>query len=109
MLSACLGASVVSVTLGKPGLAEPHLATHDVKDEHSLAVVAVENAARCLDNLAVARLPHLGRTGTTLRLLDKLPDVPEDSLNKPPCCLRVIESDVIGNGVEVMESRFSPD
>jgi hypothetical protein len=42
-------------------------------------------------------------------VLHKLLDVLKDSLNKTPCRLRVIESDVIGNGVEVMESWFSPD
>ena len=104
-----LGLSVVSVTLDKPGLAETHLTAHDVKDEDSLAVVAVENATRCLDNLAVTRLPHLRGTGTTLGLLHKLLDVLKNSLNKTACRRRVIESDVIGNGVEVMESRFSPD
>jgi len=104
-----LGLSVVSVTLDKPGLAETHLTARDVKDEDSLAVVAVENATRCLDHLAVTRLPHLRGTGTTLGLLHKLLNVLKNSLNKTACRRRVIESDVIGNGVEVMESRFSPD
>jgi hypothetical protein len=88
---------------------QPALGTHDVKDEDSLAVVAVENATRCLDNLAVTRLPHLRGTGTTLGLLHQLLNVLKNSLNKTACRLRVIESDVIGNGVEVMESRLSPD
>jgi hypothetical protein len=39
----------------------------------------------------------------------KLLDVLNNPLNKTPCRLLVIESDVIGNGVEVMESRFGPD
>lgn len=56
-----------------------------------------------------ARLPHLWRTGTALRLIHKLLDVLKNSLHKTPCRLRVMESDVIGNRVEVMESRFSPD
>jgi hypothetical protein len=108
-LVGALGVSVVTITLDKPGLAETHLAAHDVKHERSLAVVAVENATRSLDNLAVARLPHLRGTGTALWLLHKLLDVPEDSLNETTRRLRVIESDVIRNGVEVMESGFSPD
>ncbi len=104
-----LGVSVVSVTLDKSRLAETHLTTHDVKNEDARAVVAIEHATRCLDNLAVTRLSHLRRTGTALGLFHKLLNVLEDSLNKTPRRLRVIESDVIGNGVEFMESRFSPD
>jgi hypothetical protein len=86
-----------------------HLTAHDVKDGDSLAVVAGENATRGLDNLAVTRLPHLRRTGTTLGLLHKLLDVLKNSSNKTSRRLRVIESDVIRNGVELMESRFSPN
>ena len=86
-----------------------HLPAHDIKHKGSLAVVAVKDATWCLNNLAVTRLPHLRRTGTALRLLHELLNVPKDSLNKTSCRLRVIESDVIGNSVEVMESRFSPD
>jgi hypothetical protein len=42
-------------------------------------------------------------------MLHKLLDVLKDSPNKMPRRLRVIESDVIGNGVEIMEGGFSPD
>ncbi len=107
--STWLGVAAVPVTLDKPGLAETHLSAHDVKHEHSLAIVAVKNSTWSLDNLAVARLSHLGRTGTALRVLHKLLNVPENPLNKTPRRRRVFESDVIGNGVEVMESRFRPD
>ena len=104
-----LGVSVVSVTPDKSCLAETHLATHDIEHENSDAIVAVEDAARSLNNLPIARLPHLRRSGTALWLFHKLLDVLKNSLNKTPRRLRVIESDVISDGVEVMESRFSPD
>ncbi len=42
-------------------------------------------------------------------MLHKLLDVLKDSLHKTARCLRVIQSDVIGNRLEVMESRFGPD
>jgi len=47
--------------------------------------------------------------GTALRLLHKLLEVLKNPLNKAPPRLRIIESDVIGKGVKIMESRFSPD
>ncbi len=108
-IGAWLDVSVVSVRFGKLRLAETHLTAHDVKDEDCLAIEAVENATLCLDNLAVTRLAHLRRTGTALGLLHKLLDVLKNSLNQTPRGLRVIESYVIGNGIEVMESRFSPN
>ena len=104
-----LSVSVSSVTLDQPALAEAHLTTHDVEHKHSRAVVAVKRATRRLDNLAVARSPHFRRAGTALRLLRKLLDVLKNSLHETPRRLRVVERDVIGNGLEVMESWLRPN
>ena len=104
-----LGVAVISITLDKSSLAETHLAAHDVEDENSDTIVTVEGTTGSLNNLPITRLSHLWWAGTTLRLLHKLLDMLENSLNKTPRRLRVIESDVIGDSVKVTESRFSPD
>ncbi|MDB6036859.1 MAG: hypothetical protein JWM99_700 [Verrucomicrobiales bacterium] len=43
------------------------------------------------------------------RMLNKLLDVPEDSLNKTLRRQRIVESDVIRDGVEPLESGSGPD
>lgn len=42
-------------------------------------------------------------------MLHQLLDALEDTLNKTPRRLRIVESTVIGDGVEVVESGFGPD
>lgn len=80
-----------------------------MENEDSLAIVAVKYSARWFDNLPIPRLSKLRRTRTTLRLLNELFDVAENSLNQLPRCLGFVEGDVISDGVEVIESRVSPD
>ena len=41
-------------------------------------------------------------------MLHKLLDVSKNSLDETLRCLRIFESDIISDGVEVVESRFSP-
>lgn len=98
-----------AVAFGEPSFAETHLATHDVEHEYPRFVAAVKNAARRLYDLAVARLPQLWRPGTALGMPRKLSDVLKHPRDKPARRLRIIKSDVIGNGVKVLDGRFGPD
>lgn len=103
------GVSLISVTLAQSALTQTHRTTHDVEHEDARAIGAVEDAAGSLDTLPVTSLPKLGWARPTLRLLRELLAVLKDSPNQTSRRLRLIESDVIGDGVEILESRFCSD
>jgi len=91
-----------SVAFHQPRLTEEHLSTHEVKNENPLSIVAIKNTAWSFDNLAVARQSHFRQAGAAVGMLIKLSDMLEDFPNQIACRLRVIQSDVIGNGIEVV-------
>jgi hypothetical protein len=74
----------------------------DVKDKYSLAVVAVEHPAGELDDLAIARAAKLPRHRSAFGVTRELVYVCEDPLDEPTCGLRVVKSDIVGDGIKVV-------
>lgn len=102
-----------TVSLGRisPGQKTPAqfaLAPHHMQDEDAPAVISIENPARRLDDLPVAPAAQLRGPGTALRMLGKHGDVTKDGANQPARCLRVVERDMVGNGVEIVERGLGP-
>lgn len=89
--------------------AESAFAPHHAEDDDFVAVVSVEDAARGFDQLAVAPAAEFTRFGAAIGVIAELFDVPEDSLDELAGGRVIIERDVVGDGVEVVEGGLSPD
>ncbi len=94
---------------GESALAQQALCTHDMQDKDLVPVVTIEDAARGLDYLTVARAPKLLRAAATVWVIGKLLSMRKYPLHKLCCCNRIFQSDGIGNRVEIRYCGFRPD
>jgi hypothetical protein len=78
------------VTLAKAIGAQPPLSTDDVQNINSLAVVAVEHAARRFNDLAIARAAKLSRHRPALRVSAELVHVCKNPLDDLAGGLRLV-------------------
>jgi hypothetical protein len=81
--------------------AEQALRSHDMQDENLVSVIAVEDTTRWLYNLAVARPPQLLWPTATLRMIHQLFNVTKDALDERRRRNRILQRDVIGNGIQI--------
>jgi hypothetical protein len=89
------------VTLVEVAGAQLPLSADDMKDKDPLAVVAVEHAAGWFDDLAIASAAKLPWHGPAFGVSSKLFDVFENPLNKAACGLRLVEGDIVSDGIKV--------
>lgn len=89
------------VTLPKLARSKQPFASHHVEDPNPLAVKPVKNPAGRLDNLPVSRTAELGWYGSALGMPFQLFDMFEDSLDKTACGLCVVQSNIIGDRVQI--------
>ena len=97
------------VTLAKAAEAQLPFSADDVKDKDSPTFVAVEHAAGEPDDLAIARAAKLPRHRPAFGLIGELFYVCEDPLDKATGCFRLVESDIVGDGIKVAQGRFGPN
>ena len=97
------------VALAKAVRALLPFSSDDVNDKDALAVVAVKHAAGGLDDLAVAMTAKLPRHRPAFGVSGELFHVFEDPLDETACGLRLVEGDIVGDGVKVTQGRFSPN
>jgi hypothetical protein len=97
-----LTGSSSAVPLTKVAEAQLSFSADDVKDKYSLAVVAVEYPAGEVDDLAIARAAKLPRHRSAFGVTRELVYVCEDPLDEPTCGLRVVKSDIVGDGIKVV-------
>ncbi len=69
----------------------------------------VDDTAWKFDDLTVTRTGQLNRLRPAIRMGTELLDVRKYALNQFACGCGFIKSDVVGNGIEIVESRLSPD
>jgi hypothetical protein len=72
-----------------------------VENPNPLAVGAIKDPARRLDNLPIAGTTELGRYGSALGVPFQLFDMFEDSLDETPRSLGVVESDIVRDRVQI--------
>ncbi len=94
------------VTLAKAAEAQLPFSADDVKEKDSPAVVAVEHAAAELDDLAIARAAKLPRHRPAFGLIAEPFYLRVDPLNKATCCFRLVQSDIVGDGIKIAQGRF---
>jgi len=80
-----------------------------MQDKDPLAVKGVEDAAKRLHDLPIPRPPELLRPATTLWVINQLLNVAENARDQIQSCERILQGDVVGNSVQVAESRLRPD
>jgi hypothetical protein len=93
-------AFIVFTTL-EVGFAQQALTPHDVQNNYFLALMPVQDTARRLNNLTVARFFKLGRGGTQAWMLIKLVNVRKNTPNKLSCSGLIFDCDVVGEGFEI--------
>jgi len=104
-----LTGSSSAVTLAKVAWAQLLLTPDDMEDKHLLAIVAVEHAAWRLDDLTVARAAKLPRHRSASGINGELFYVFEDPLDEAACGFRLVEGDIVGDGIKVAQGRFGPN
>ena len=80
---------------------EQPFAVHDVEDEHLCTLVAIEDTARWFNYLPVPPPLQFGWLWPAFRVFSQLLDVAEHSLYELSCRLRIVQCDVISNGIQV--------
>ena len=107
-------AALLYVLFRRPALVEEEspeqlLGPHDVQDEDRFFVDPVEDPARRHDHFAIWRPQQfrrpLARFGEPLQLSHSC----EHAFNKPPGCDRVVEGDVLGDAVQIVQRRLGPN
>src|ERR1022692_1656446 len=84
-------------------------ASHHIEDIDGIALASIEDPTRRFNDLAIAPAAQFIRLRSAVRMRDQLFDVLEYALNQFPCRGRVVQCNVIGDGVEVVESGLGPD
>ena len=85
------------------------LVPHDAQDVDLLPVMSVENSTWRLDNLSIPPSLEFARFGTALGISSKVLDAPEYAPDESLCRIRIVEGNVISDGVEIGERGFRPD
>jgi hypothetical protein len=80
-----------------------------VEDEHLSSVHAIEDTTGRLDDLSIAVAGQFRRLRTARWKSPQLLDVAEHALDQRRGGFRVVQSDVVGDGVEVTQRRLRPD
>ena len=96
-------------TRQKLPLTKQALCTHDMQDKNLLAIEAVENPARWLNNLTIAGTPKLPWPTAALRVIGQLPHMIDDALDEFRGSYRILQCDVVGDGLKIAQGRFCPD
>lgn len=80
-----------------------------MQDKDLAPIIAIEDTARWLHNLAIAGAPKFWRATAALRMICQLLNMGKDAFDKLGCSDRVLQRDEVGNGIQVAESRLRPD
>lgn len=82
-------------------LAEQSLASNHVDDMHQLSLVAMDYPTRGFNILAIAPALEFGKFRTTKGMICKLDHMAKDALDEFTCGLRVVQRDIVRNGVQI--------
>lgn len=77
-----------------------------MQDENLVSVMTVENAAWRFNYLAIARTPKFLRATATVRMIGELPDVAEGAFDNLRGSDRVLQRNVVGDGVKISQRRL---
>ena len=80
-----------------------------MKNECFCPVETVQDPARRLHDLPVAGALQLRDTWAAFRVRFQLLDMPEDPLHQCRRCKGILDGNIVGDGVQVVERRFSLD
>ena len=80
-----------------------------MQDKDLASIIAIEDPARRLHNLAVTGAPQLLRPATTLWMVSQLLYMTKDAPNELGSSNRIFQCDVVGNGVKIRQGRLGPD
>jgi hypothetical protein len=90
-------------------LVEQTFAPDDMHDMHGVLLVPVDHPTGWLDDLAVAPASELGQLRAAERMGRQLVDMPEHPPHEFARGLWVLQSDVVGDGIEIGERGLRPD
>lgn len=85
------------------------LGAHDMEDEHARALDSVKNATRGLDDLPIPTAAEFLGKRAEVRVGRQSFDVREHLLDQALGSVSVVESDVVRDGVEVVQRSQRPD
>ena len=77
-----------------------------MEDQHPRSLGPVEEAARWLDHVSVARPGQFASPGAREGMFRELPHVLEDAMHESARGGGPVERDEVGNGVEVRDRRL---
>jgi len=97
------------VALPKLARSKQPLTSHHVEDPNPLAVKTIKDPAGRLDNLPIAGTTELGRYGSALGMPFQLFDMLENALDEMARGLRVVESDIIRDRIQIRQCWLGPD
>ena len=80
-----------------------------MQDEYRLVVVAINYPTWWLDDLAVARSLELDQLTPAFGMSLQLPDMLEDTSDEQCSGIRILQRDVVADGIEVAKRWLGPD
>src|SRR5690606_2541056 len=80
-----------------------------MQDVDFVPVIAVEDPARRLDNLTIARALELRRTASALRVVNQLLDMAKNTADQLRRGNWVLQCDVISDSLQIAKRRLRPD
>ena len=72
-----------------------------MQDKDLVPVMAIENTAGRLHDLAIAGAPEFFRATATVRVVGKLLNMAEDAFDKLCRCNRIFQCNVVGNCIKI--------
>ena len=85
------------------------LLSHNIEDEDPLLILTIKNATRWNHYLPVYRIRELWWNPSGLGDICQTLDLIEDFLDQMTCGRRVIQSNVLSDGIQFLKGRRRPD
>ena len=85
------------------------LLSHDIEDHNPLLILTIKNTTRRNHDLPVYRIRKLWRNPPGLGKIFQSLGLVKDFLNQMTCGGRIVQSNVLGDGVQFLKGRLSPD
>ncbi len=77
-----------------------------MQNKDLVSVMAIKNTAGWLHYLAITGSPEFLGATTAVRVLNKLLNVAEDTLYKLCRCDRILQGNVVSNGIQIGQCRL---
>ena len=99
----------MAITLLDNTLGQPMFSAHDVQNVNRLSVISINDTAWIFNDLTISGAGKFHRRRTAVGVSAELVHMSKYALNQPASGCGLIKSYVVGNGIEIVESRLGPN